>query len=110
MKAHSFFYVAAILFSLLLGQSAQAQWSTPPATTAETERLYTEAIEKRANDILAALAIPDPAKCIQVHDIIITQYRSLRARDEAVDSLLRMPAVARPIPRQTQRRADPRTN
>jgi len=90
MKAHPFHLAAVVLFSFVLGQSALAQWSTPPATSAETERLYTEAIEKRANDILTALAVPDPAKCIKVHDIIVAQYRSLRARDEAIDSLLRI--------------------
>src|SRR5580692_5599426 len=90
MKARILPLLSVLLGVALLSSSALAQWSTPPATTVETEKLYTDAIEKRAADILKALAISDAAKCTQIHDIIITQYRAMRARDDAVDSLLRI--------------------
>jgi type I site-specific restriction-modification system R (restriction) subunit len=52
------------------------------------EAAYTTAIEKRTADILEKLALKDEAKSVRVHDIVITQYRTLRARDAAIDSLL----------------------
>lgn len=69
--------------------SASAQYSTPPATAADIEQAYTTAIEKRTADILNALALPDPAKSDKVHDVIIAQYRALKARDEAIDTKLK---------------------
>ncbi len=38
---------------------------------------YTQTIEKRTSDILAALALTDEAKAAAVHDAIIAQYRAL---------------------------------
>ena len=48
------------------------------STTEEREAAYTEAIEKRSEEILAILEMKDSAKTAQVHDIIIAQYRALR--------------------------------
>ena len=42
---------------------------------------------KRAGDILKVLAIEDAAKATRVRDAIVVQYRSLRARDEALDGM-----------------------
>ncbi|HZI32266.1 MAG TPA: DUF3826 domain-containing protein [Candidatus Binatia bacterium] len=62
--------------------------STPAATPAEIEAVYTSSIEGRADDILKALNLTDAAKSNQVHDIIIRQYRLLRARDVVIDARL----------------------
>ena len=70
-------------------QSVSAQTSLPAATKADLEALYNTAIENRTADILKVLDLTDPAKSNVVHDIIIAQYRALRARDEAIDAKLK---------------------
>jgi hypothetical protein len=77
--------VVAIFSNLV----ARAQMSTPAGTAAELEAVYTGAIEDRAADILKALNLSDATKSKQVHDIIISQYRTLRARDAFLDATLK---------------------
>ena len=52
---------------------------------------YTRAIEGRTKDILDLLGLTDNAKVARVHDVIMAQYRALRAwhdsNDEAVKAL-----------------------
>lgn len=60
---------------------------TAPFTAAELETVYSASIEKRAADMLKALALQDEAKVGRVRDAILAQYRSLRARDEAIDTM-----------------------
>lgn len=60
---------------------------TAPFTAAELETVYTANIEKRASEILKVLAISDEAKAGRVKDAVVAQYRSLRARDEALDAM-----------------------
>ncbi len=60
---------------------------TAPFTAAELEQVYTANIEKRAGDILQLLALDDAAKAARVRDAIVAQYRSLRARDAAMDGM-----------------------
>lgn len=66
--------------------SAPAQNSLPPLTAVEKEAMYTTAIENRAMDILKLLALADPARSNRVHDVIVNQYRALKARDEVLDA------------------------
>ena len=73
----------------LFVQAAAAQMSTPPASKAELEAVYTTGIENRTADILKPLNLSDGAISYQVHDIIIAQYRALRARDEVIDAQLK---------------------
>jgi Spy/CpxP family protein refolding chaperone len=73
----------------LFVQAAAAQMSTPPASKAELEAVYTTGIENRTADILKPLNLSDGAISNQVHDIIIAQYRALRARDEVIDAQLK---------------------
>jgi hypothetical protein len=47
---------------------------------------YTADITKRANDIIALLNISDAAQADKVRDVIITQYRGLRALHDARDA------------------------
>src|SRR5271165_587172 len=82
--------IVAILLGWVFVPSGFSQLSTPGLSAEEREKLYTSSIEKRADDILKALQMTDTAKAGQVRDIIVAQYRTLRSRDEAVDSLLRV--------------------
>ena len=68
--------------------SAQDE-ATPASTPEDREAFYTQTIEHRTQDILKALALTDAAKASRVHDAIILQYRSLRARDAAVGAKLK---------------------
>ena len=70
--------------------SASAQYSLPPGTPEDVEATYTIAIENRTTAIIKALNLTDTNKSARVHDIIIDQYRALRARDAAIDSLLKL--------------------
>ncbi|HXT12162.1 MAG TPA: DUF3826 domain-containing protein [Candidatus Angelobacter sp.] len=84
------FLAASILLAgaTLFSQHACAQQSTPPATAAELEATYTTAIESRTADILTPLNLTDVAKSNKLHDIIISQYRVMRARDKLIDAKL----------------------
>jgi hypothetical protein len=65
------------------------EYTTSAANPAELEALYTAAIERRTTDILEDLKLEDAAKAAQVHDVIVNQYRALRARDAVIDGYLR---------------------
>jgi hypothetical protein len=83
----------ALLATLVLALSfnlatfAEDGERTAPFTAAELEAVYSASIEKRAADILKLLALPDEAKATRVKDAIVAQYRSLRARDAALDQM-----------------------
>jgi len=78
-----------LMLTAIFAGLVSAQESTPPFTAAEREAAYTQSIEKRATDILQLLALNDPAKSAKVHAVIVAQYRALRARDEAIDTMLK---------------------
>src|ERR1035438_1833533 len=48
--------------------------------------MYPPAVENRTADILKLLALEDPARSNRVHDVIINQYRGLKARDEVLNT------------------------
>jgi hypothetical protein len=75
--------------TFLFAALASAQESTPPASAADKEAAYTVMIEKRTAEILAALALDNPAKVATIHDMVTNQYRALRSRDEAIDAKLK---------------------
>lgn len=86
----------ALLFSLVVlgaGAAFAQEEATPPSTAADREAFYTQTIEHRAEDILKALGIKDAEKAGRVHDAIILQYRSLRARDAAISAKLKNSGV-----------------
>ena len=92
MKNHLNFSAALLASSMIFIQSAAAETaelSTPPASDAEKQAAYNTAIENRTRDILKSVALADSAKSNTVHDIIIAQYRALRARDEGIDAKLK---------------------
>ena len=87
MKTTTFRPLAIIVASFaLLIQIGTAQ-VTEPFTSSEREEIYAQTIEKRATNILGALALSDAGKTGRVRDAIKAQYRSLRARDEALDTM-----------------------
>jgi hypothetical protein len=69
------------LSSLRLGVSAFMLFFLFAAPADEAK--YTTDITKRANDIIALLNLTDATKTDQVRDVIVNQYRSLRAIDDA---------------------------
>jgi hypothetical protein len=78
-----------VAFACFLG-SASAQYSLPPGSSEDVEATYNTAIENRTAAIITLLKLGDAGKSARVHDIIIAQYRTLKARDEAIDSLLKL--------------------
>jgi hypothetical protein len=72
----------------MFAQNASAQMSTPPATSAEKEALYASSIESRTADILKLVTLTNAATSNTVHDLIIAQYRVMRARDELINAKL----------------------
>ena len=92
MKAHLALRVALFAGAIVFIQSAVAdtpELSTPPASDAEKEAAYTLAIENRTTDILKLLAVTEATKSNTVHDVIVAQYRALRARDAVIDAKLK---------------------
>lgn len=83
----------ALFVSVLIGICttasgwAEASERTAPFTAAELETIYAANIAKRAENILTLLDLKDDAKAKRVQDAIVAQYRSLRARDEAMDEM-----------------------
>jgi hypothetical protein len=53
------------------------------------EVAYTQALEKRAADVLDVLKLDDPAKADRVREVIIAQYRGLRALHDARDARIK---------------------
>lgn len=76
-------------FVFCAGAAFAQEDATPASTPQDREAFYTQTIERRTQDILDALALKDAEKAARVHDLIITQYRSLRARDAAVVAKLK---------------------
>lgn len=88
MKKRSIAVSSLLASAALFNQSVSAQLSTPPATPAEMEAIYTASIESRTEEILKPLALTDATKSNRVHDIIIAQYRVMRSRDEVINAKL----------------------
>lgn len=82
-------FLPILVLSSVLAQPVFAEDGerTAPFTAAELEAVYTANIAKRADDVLKVLALTDEAKAARVKDAIVAQYRSLRARDEALDNM-----------------------
>lgn len=89
MTTHALALSAVLTAATFFVKSALAQESTPPFTAAEREAVYTASIEKRTADILQLLMLNNPDKSNRVHAAVISQYRALRARDEAIDTMFK---------------------
>src|SRR5689334_1932094 len=89
MKTTGLLLCAFLTSTRLFADTPSPEDRTSPVRPEEREAAYTVAIEKRADDILNHLALSDSAKAAKVRDLILSQYRSLRARDESIDSKLK---------------------
>jgi hypothetical protein len=91
MKATNFRFLAVfslLAIATLFTRQAPAQMSTPPASSAEMEALYTASIESRTADILKSLTFTNAVGSNTVHDLITAQYRVMRSRDELINAKL----------------------
>jgi hypothetical protein len=79
--------IAVALF--VCSPTAFSQSNTPPASAAELEALYTTTIESRTADIIKALNLSDASNADYVHELLIAQYRVMRARDAMIDAQLK---------------------
>jgi hypothetical protein len=79
--------IILILAAALLSAAAPAAETnaTPAAAAAD----YTQAIEGRAAGILKVLALGDARQAAQVHDLILAQYRALKAWHDTNDAALK---------------------
>ena len=90
MKTNRIVVFAVLAATTLLAEASVAQeMSTPPATPAELEAVYTHAINDRTENILKAVKLNDMTTSNQVFHIITHQYRILRARDIVIDARLK---------------------
>ena len=85
MKPLAFAFI--LLLISLNSQFALAQASTEPFAV-QQEALYTASIERRTTEIMDALSLADSAKSNAVHNLIIAQYRLMKARDAYFDAKL----------------------
>lgn len=60
-----------------------------PASQPSAEESYEAAVNKRASETVKALHLTDDAKTTRVHDIVASQYRSLRKIDDTIDAQLK---------------------
>lgn len=81
--------LAGTVFFIQPAAADTPELSTPPATDAEKEASYSISVNNRTTDILKLVALADAAKSNAVHDVIIAQYRALRARDAVIDAKLK---------------------
>lgn len=87
MNHKAIFAILGLIGAIAHPTFAEDAERTAPFTAAELEAVYSANIEKRAGDILKILALEDTAKATRVRDAIVAQYRSLRSRDEALDTM-----------------------
>jgi hypothetical protein len=81
-----------ILQSITLGVAlalAAPTFAQDGAAPSDKEAAYAHAIEKRTQDILAALELKDASKAAGVHDAIVARYRDLRTWHDANDGALK---------------------
>jgi Spy/CpxP family protein refolding chaperone len=77
-----------VLLSCLCTMAPAAPAGEAPAP-ADVEAQYTKDLNKRADDALAELKLDDAAKADRVRELIIAQYRVLRAQHDARDAKLK---------------------
>ena len=83
MKPQLILFAAA---GLLATSPAVAETNSTPD---QVEANYTHAIEGRTADVLKVLGLSDTNQSARVHDLVITQYRALRAWHDANDARLK---------------------
>ncbi|MGH8023021.1 MAG: DUF3826 domain-containing protein [Limisphaerales bacterium] len=92
MRLSTLFTVALCAGTFIFAAPALASKpkSSPGSLTpAQIEANYTRAIERRTDRILAALNLSDTNQAAAVHDVIMAQWRALRAWHAAHDASLK---------------------
>jgi hypothetical protein len=96
MKTRNLIAFCSLFAALSCNLVAYAQTENKPASSEDAA--YTQAIEKRTADIMAALALNDETKIKAVHDAIIAQYRALHdwqaANEEKLNTLAKQKDAA----------------
>ena len=87
--AFACFFILIVLLSQGMGAAAAEKRKSAAKTPEESEADYTRAIEQRTRDIMAVLNLQDAGKSNRVHDLIIAQYRGLRAWHDTNDGKLK---------------------
>ena len=83
-KMRRLLYLLAISVFSNLASAAETN-----ATPEQIEAKYTAAIEGRTTEILKLLTLPEAEKKSAVHDLIVGQYRALKAWHEVNDTKLK---------------------
>ena len=89
MKKTLFAIAATLLVMSALAAKEKSSVAETNPTPEQIEANYTRSIEGRAADILKVIELSDTNRSAKVHDVIITQYRALRAWHDANDSKLK---------------------
>ena len=85
-----------LLTGVMLSAPAIAQEKNAPVTLEEREAAYATAIQHRSRDIVVLLNLTDAAKSNKVADIILSQYRLLRTRDDTIEAMVKLMAAEGP--------------
>jgi hypothetical protein len=86
-RTHLFFFAVFTVAGLAIAANGADTGTNSPAD--QTEANYTKSIEGRTADILKILALADTNKAMHVHDVVMAQYRSLRAWHDENDAKLK---------------------
>jgi Protein of unknown function (DUF3826) len=78
-----------VLPLVLLGAALAPVCAQDAKKIEDPEKAYTQAITERADKNVAALGITDPAKATRVRDVIVQQYRDLRAIHDPRDARIK---------------------
>ena len=78
--------MAVVLMATTTVHADQTNAAAAVQSSAAAEAAYTQTIEKRVADILAVLALKEPAKAKIVHDTLMAQYRTLNDWHNANDA------------------------
>jgi Spy/CpxP family protein refolding chaperone len=89
MKKTLFAIAATLLIVSAWAANEKPSTTDTNLTPEQIEAKYTQAIEGRTADILKVLELSDTNRAAKVHDIIMAQYRALRAWHDANDPKLK---------------------
>ena len=88
-RAFACFLALIVLLTQVVGATAAEKRKSAAERPEESEADYTRAIEQRTSDIMVVLNLQDSGKSNRVHDLIIAQYRGLRAWHDTNDARLK---------------------
>ena len=89
MKNHVLLAIVLCIATICFGAENSSSPAGKNKSPQQIEANYTRAIEGRTADILSILKLDDQARSAKVHDLIMGQYRVLRAWHETNDARLK---------------------